>query len=146
MTDISRRLDHLVANAQRRLIAENHILPQKVAGGILVGDVLIVSEGTTKHLYKNNDLIYKNISLNVVAIRIANLVAKTANPATIDKIYRADQEYGKWFTDSQILRTQYQKSLNAKNFDKADTLWARYCESRDKTSVAKETVTALTYF
>jgi hypothetical protein len=146
MTDISRRLDHLVANAQRRLIAENHILPQKVAGGILVGDVLIVSEGTTKHLYKNNDLIYKNISLNVVAIRIANLVAKTANPATIDKLYRADQEYGKWFTDSQILRTQYQKSLNAKNFDKADTLWARYCESRDKTLVAKETVTALTYF
>jgi hypothetical protein len=146
MTDISRRLDHLVANAQRRLIAENHILPQKVAGGILVGDVLIVSEGTTKHLYKNNDLIYKNISLNVVAIRIANLVAKTANPATIDRIYRADQEYGKWFTDSQILRTQYQKSLNAKNFDKADTLWARYCESRDKTLVAKETVTALTYF
>ena len=146
MTDISRRLDHLVANAQRRLIAENHILPQKVAGGILVGDVLIVSEGTTKHLYKNNDLIYKNISLNVVAIRIANLVAKTANPATIDKIYRADQEYGKWFTDSQILRIQYQKSLNAKNFDKADTLWARYCESRDKTLVAKETVTALTYF
>ena len=146
MTDISRRLDHLVANAQRRLIAENHILPQKVAGGILVGDVLIVSEGTTKHLYKNNDLIYKNISLNVVAIRIANLVAKTANPATIDKIYRADQEDGKWFTDSQILRTQYQKSLNAKNFDKADTLWARYCESRDKTLVAKETVTALTYF
>ena len=146
MTDISRRLDHLVANAQRRLIAENHILPQKVAEGILVGDVLIVSEGTTKHLYKNNNLIYKNISLNVVAIRIANLVAKTANPATIDKIYRADQEYGKWFTDSQILRIQYQKSLNAKNFDKADTLWARYCESRDKTLVAKETVTALTYF
>ena len=146
MTDISRRLDHLVANAQRRLIAENHILPQKVAEGILVGDVLIVSEGTTKHLYKNNNLIYKNISLNIVAIRIANLVAKTANPATIDKIYRADQEYGKWFTDSQILRTQYQKSLNAKNFDKADTLWARYCESRDKTLVAKETVTALTYF
>ena len=146
MTNIQRRLDHLVDNAQRRLIAENHILPQKVAEGILVGDVLIVSEGTTKHLYKNNDLIYKNISLNVVAIRIANLVAKTANPATIDKIYRADQEYGKWFTDSQILRTQYQKSLNAKNFDKADTLWARYCESRDKTLVAKETVTALTYF
>ena len=146
MTDISRRLDHLVANAQRRLIAENHILPQKVAEGILVGDVLIVSEGTTKHLYKNNNLIYKNISLNIVAIRIANLVAKTANPATIDKIYRADQEYGKWFTDSQILRIQYQKSLNAKNFDKADTLWARYCESRDKTLVAKETVTALTYF
>jgi hypothetical protein len=146
MTDISRRLEQFISNAQRRLIAENHILPQKVAEGILVGSVLIVSEGTTKHLYKNNDIIYKNINLNLVAIRIANLVAKNANPATIDKIYRADQEYGKWFTDSQILRTQYQKSLNAKNFDKADTLWARYCESRDKTSVAKETVTALTYF
>ena len=146
MTKIQRRLEHLVANAQRRLIADNHILPQKVAEGILVGSVLIVSEGTTKHLYKNNDLIYKNINLNAVAIRIANLVAKNANPATVDKIYRLDQEYGRWFTDSQILRTQYQKAVIAKNFEKADTLWARYCESRDKTLAAKETVTALTYF
>jgi hypothetical protein len=146
MTDIQRRLEQFVSSAQQRLISENHILPQKVAEGILVGNVLIVSEGTTKHLYKNNNLIYKNINLNAVAIRIANLLAKNTNPATIDKIYRADQEYGKWFTDSQILRMQYQKAVNVKNFDRADTLWARYCESRDRTLSAKETATALTYF
>jgi hypothetical protein len=77
---------------------------------------------------------------------MANLVAKNTNPAIVDKIYRLDQEYGRWFTDSQILRTQYQKAVTAKNFEKADTLWARYCESRDRTLAAKETVTALTYF
>jgi hypothetical protein len=146
MTNIQRRLEHLVANAQRRLIADNNILPQKVAEGILVGDVLIVSEETTKHLYRHNRVIYKDINLNATAIRMANLVAKNTNPAIVDKIYRLDQEYGRWFTDSQILRTQYQKAVIAKNFEKADTLWARYCESRDKTLAAKETVTALTYF
>jgi len=108
--------------------------------------VLIVSEDTTKHLYRHNSVIYKDINLNATAIRMANLVAKNTNPAIVDKIYRLDQEYGRWFTDSQILRTQYQKAVIAKNFEKADTLWARYCESRDKTLAAKETVTALTYF
>ena len=105
MTNIQRRLEHLVANAQRRLIADNHILPQKVAEGILVGDVLIVSQETTKHLYRHNSIIYSNINLNATAIRMANLVAKNTNPAIVDKIYRLDQEYGRWFTDSQILRT-----------------------------------------
>jgi hypothetical protein len=146
MTNIQQRLEHLVADAQHKLIADNHILPLKVAGGILVGDVLIVSEDTTKHLYRHNSVIYSNINLNATAIRMANLLTKNTNSATVDKIYRLDQEYGKWFTDSQILRTQYQKAVTAKNFEKADTLWARYCESRDKTLAAKETVTALTYF
>jgi hypothetical protein len=146
MTDIQRRLERVISSAQRRLIEQNQILPQKVEQGILVGSVLIVSEGTTKHLYRNNDLIYGNVNLNVVAIRIANLVAKNANSAIVDKIYKADQEYGKWFTDSQLLRAQYQKAINSKNFEKADTLWARYCESRDKAVSTKETVTALTYF
>ncbi len=146
MTNIQRRLEHLVANAQHKLITSNNILPQKVAGGILVGDVLIVSEGTIKHLYRHNRVSYANINLNATAIRMANLLAKNINPAVIDKIYRLDQEYGKWFTDSQVLRTQYQKAVIAKNFEKADTLWARYCQSRDKTLAAKETVTALTYF
>ena len=146
MTNIQRRLEHLVANAQHRLIASNNILPLKVDGGILVGDVLIASQGTTKHLYRHNNIIYKDINLNATAIRMANLVAKNTNPAIVDKIYRLDQEYGRWFTDSQILRTQYQKAIIAKNFEKADTLWARYCESRDRTLAAKETVTALTYF
>ena len=93
MTNIQRRLEHLVANAQHKLITSNNILPQKVAGGILVGDVLIVSEETTKHLYRHNSVIYKNINLNATAIRMANLVAKNTNPAIIDKIYRLDQEY-----------------------------------------------------
>lgn len=146
MTDIQRRLERVISSAQRRLIEQNQILPQKVEQGILVGSVLIVSEGTIKHLYRNNNIIYGNINLNVVAIRIANLVTKNANPAVVDKIYKADQEYGKWFTDSQLLRAQYQKAINGKNFEKADTLWARYCESRDKAISTKEAATALTYF
>ena len=55
----------------------------------------------------------------------------------VDDIYKADQDYGRWFVDSQILRTQYQKSLNNKEYDRADILWARYVESRHRTESTK---------
>ena len=141
MTQISRRLEQIV----RKELSKN-IIPVKTAEGILVGDVLITNHLNLKFLHRNQQLLYSEIHLNSIAIKMANILALRHNSIAVETLWRADQEYGKWFTDSQILRIQYQKSLNAKNFDKADTLWARYCESRDKTLVAKETVTALTYF
>ena len=128
MTDISKRLAQVVRSA----IQKSPILPVKVEDGILVGDVKIVSNGNLKDLYKHNRLIYKEISLNCVAIKLANLLAKNLQGIQCDNIYKADQEYGRWFNESQILRTQYQKALNNQDYDRADMLWARYCESRNK--------------
>jgi hypothetical protein len=98
----------------------------------LVGDVKITNEGTIKNLWINDKIVYQNIFLNAVAIKLANLLATRSGSIRVDAIYRADQEYGKWFVDSQMLRARYQQAVTAQDHDKADMLWARYIESRDK--------------
>ena len=146
MTNISKRLEQVVSSAQQRLIEKHQILPVKVAEGILVGDVLIVSEGIVKHLKYNNTYLYKDIYLNTAAIRLANMLAVNKLSIHADKLYRADQEYGRWYHDSQLLRAQYQKATNNQDYDRADTLWARYCESRDRAVNAKNIVQRLACF
>ena len=139
MTHISKRLEQTLSSA----IQKNPIIPQRVADGILVGNVLIVSEGTIKHLKQNNEYKYREISLNCAAIRIANLLARRSSAILVDQIYTADQEYGRWFVDSQVLRAQYQKALDNQDNERADTLWAKYCESRDRAVAAKKRTESL---
>ena len=141
MTDIRRQLDRVVSKE-----LSQHIIPVKTDEGILVGNILIVSEGSIKHLYRNSELLYNNISLNAVAIKMANILARNKNNLTVDKIYRYDQEYSKWYTDSQTLLKSYYSAKKSKDFDRADTLWARYCESRDRAISAKDLATSLTLF
>jgi hypothetical protein len=133
MTDISKRLEQTLRSA----ILKNPILPVKVEDGILVGDVKITSEGSLKFLWQNGEMKYKEISLNCVAIRLANLLARRTSVILQDNIYKADQEYGRWFVDSQMLRSQYQTATKNKDYDKADVLWARYTESRNRTNETK---------
>lgn len=132
MTKLYQRLDSIVKNELTK-----NIIPVKTQEGILVGDILIVSDGYIKHLYHNNETLYKNISLNAVAVKLANLLARNIKTVRMDELWRADQEYGKWFADSQMLRAQHKKSLNNQDFDRADMQWARYCESRDRAIIAK---------
>jgi hypothetical protein len=132
MTQISKRLEQIVNKELSKTI-----IPVKTQEGILVGDILINSNGPIKNIYKNEELLYKEVYLNSVAIKIANILALKKSIISAEQMYRADQEYGKWFNDSQLLRAQYQKALNNQDFERADTLWARYCESRDRTIHAK---------
>jgi hypothetical protein len=140
MTDLSKRLEQTL----RAAIKKNPILPVKVADGILVGDVKIISEGSLKHLTRGNEMLYSNIYLNAVAITIANILARRSSTIQADAIYRADQEYGKWYQDSQLLRARYQQALELKDHDRADIMWARYCESRDRAVTAKNHAQSLT--
>jgi hypothetical protein len=139
MTQLSKKLERLIKSSPE-------ILPVKTADGILVGSVLIRSNGASKNLYQKGELLYADIHLNAAAIKIANLLAKGRLVSKCDAIYRADQEYGKWFNDSQLLRNQYEKAKIAKNFDRADMLWARYIESRNRTIYSKAAVDALVNF
>ena len=132
MTQISRRLEHIV----RKELLQNPI-PVRITEGILVGDVLIQSQGHIKNLLRNGEVIYGEIHLNSVAIKMANILALRHSHVSVDVLYRADQEYGRWFVDSQMLRAQHQKAQHAQDYDRADVLWARYCESRDRTVTAK---------
>jgi hypothetical protein len=137
MNALSKKLEHLIRNSQE-------ILPVKTEQGILVGNVLISSNNNLKNLFRSDELIYKDVHLNIAAIRLANLLAKQKDPLLADRIYQADREYGKWYIDSQMLRASYEKSLKNQNYDRADMLWARYCESRDRAIQAKKLVESLT--
>jgi hypothetical protein len=68
---------------------------------------------------------------------MANILALRHSHVSVDLLHRADQEYGRWFVDSQMLRSQHQKAIHTQDYDRADMLWARYCESRDRTIIAK---------
>ena len=133
MASLSQRLEQTLQSA----IKNNPILPVKVADGILVGDIKIVSDGSIKHLIRGNETVYSNIYLNAAAICLANILARRKIDIRADAVYRADQEYGKWYEDSQMLRARYQQAVNSQDHDRADIMWARYCESRDRAILAK---------
>ena len=143
MTDISKRLEQFIGSAQKRLIQKQQILPVKTDEGILVGEVLIISEGNLKHLKRRNEMIYVNIYLNAVAVKLANICNNNSSSIRAQKIYDADQDYGRWYVDSQILRAQYHRALEKKLYDKADTLYSRYAVSRDRAEKAKNIARAL---
>jgi hypothetical protein len=138
MTQLSRRLEQIV----KKELSKN-IIPVKTEKGILVGEILIVSKGSIKSLYRHEDLLYNEIHLNAIAIKIANILAFKKQSIFADTLYKADQEYGRWFVDSQMLRAQYQKAVSNQNFERADMLWARYQESRDRTQSAKNRAESL---
>jgi hypothetical protein len=133
MTKISRRLEQIV----RRELSRS-VIPVKTAQGILVGDVLITNQLNLKFLYRDQCLLYAEIHLNSIAIKMANLLALRQNSVLVEKLWKADQDYGRWFVDSQLLRSQHQKALHLRDYERADMLWARYCESRDRTVSAKQ--------
>lgn len=137
MTDISRRLEQFISSAQKNLAQKHQLLPIKTEEGILVGDVLIVSDHNLKHIKKNDKILFKDVFLNAVAVKLANISYKNTNSIKAQELYNVDQEYGKWFIDSQLLRKQYQKSIEKKDYEKADFLYSRYCQSRDRAEVLK---------
>lgn len=138
MTKLSRRLEQLV----RKELCQN-LLPVKTAEGIAVGDVLITTEHHLKHLVRGNTVVYKEIHLNSVAIQLANWLALRTQLHRADQLYAADQVYGRWFVECGLLRAQYQRAVTARAHDRADMLWARYSQSRDRMQSAKNLTESL---
>ena len=138
MTEISKRLEQIV-----RKELSSTIIPIKTEEGILVGNILIKSRDNLKYLYRNGDLIYEEIFLNRAAIGMANILAKNSLSLAASSIYEADREYARNYIDSQLLRANYEKAIKNRNFDRADMLWARYEESKNRAQQAKLRVETL---
>lgn len=138
MTEVSKKFEQLIQKTYKDLYDKEQIVPMKTVEGILVGTVMIKNYGTVKNLYRNGECIYKEIFLNKAAIKIANIMNKFRSSSRADEIYRIDQDYGRYFLDSQMLRANYEKSLNNRDYDKADMLYARYIESRDRAVASKD--------
>jgi hypothetical protein len=138
MTQLSKRLAQIV----RKELSKN-LIPVKTDQGILIGDILIKSQHNLKFIYRSHTVCYTEIHLNSAAIKIANLLALRRSSIQADTIYKADQEYGRWYIDSQLLHTQHNKAVSKGDFNRADTLWAKYCQSRDRCIKAKNYVDSL---
>ena len=146
MSDVSKRFEQLVKSTYKKFLDQGTILPIKTDQGILVGDVLIQSNGPLKNIIKHNRVFYKEISLNSVAIRIANLLAWNKPKNLCDELYKLDLEYGKHFMDSKFFIENYHKSINSGNDARADILWTRYHYAKEKALIAKEQAEDLASF
>jgi ribosomal protein L24 len=146
MTELSKKFEQFVIKSQKKLIDSGFIQPVKTDNGILVGSVRIENVDNKKNIYNNEKLIYEGIFLNAAAVKIANLVALKHQLHLADEIFKSDQEYGKWYIDSTILRIRYQQSRNKNEDDKADMFWARYVESKDRAMIAMKKTERLALF
>jgi hypothetical protein len=136
MSEISKKFENLLLSYNKKLVASGFLIPTKVPEGILLGNVLIKSNNNLKTVTSDR-IEYKDIFLNLAAIKIANLTALRRGKDQVEKIYQLDQEYGKYFIESQYLLSIHSKYINYKDYEKADTVWAKYQEVRDRAEVAK---------
>jgi hypothetical protein len=138
MASISKRLEQIISKE-----LEKNIIPIKTEEGILVGSILIKSCDHLKFLYRKGDLVYGEIFLNKAAISMANILAKNSLDLRANDIFNADQEYARNYIDSQMLRANYEKAIKNRDFNRADMLWARYEEARNRAQTAKLRVESL---
>jgi len=146
MGNISRRFQQIVIKTQKKFLDQGTIMPVQTEQGILVGNALIVCDGPYKNLYCNGELIFENVCLNKVAIRLANMIAwNKLNKLAFD-IFNADRNYNRYHVDSTITLASYHVCLQSKDYFKADVLWARYCEAKAHAKSAKEKAERLASF
>jgi len=80
MNEVSKRFEQLVNSVYKKFIDNGIHLPTRTAEGILVGNVLIKSAGPLKDIVVDGVVKFNEISLNCVAIKIANNLASGKKP------------------------------------------------------------------
>ena len=146
MNNISKRFEQIVVSTQRKFLSQGTILPVKTEDGILVGSALIKCNGSYKNIYKHDELMFENICLNKVAIKLANLVAWSASNFKMKELYRADQIYNKLYIDTKVYHLNYNAAIKNKDQFKAEVLWTRYQECKIKAKYAREKAERLASF
>lgn len=131
MSNIKQRLDGVITNVHRKLAKSEFIPPIKTDKGIIVGNVLIVTNGTQKDLYRNNQIVYGGVFLNKCAIKIANLIALGKDPTRTNMIYNADQKFGQALLDYQVFKDKLILAKRNNDQFKIDLYLARMTYARD---------------
>lgn len=132
MTNIQQKLDGVISNVNKKLADKDFIAPQKTDNGILVGDVLIVPNGTQKDLYRNDLLLYKGVYLNKCAIKMANLLALYRTHTRVQEIYSADQKFGMALVDYQIFKDKLKRARDLNDDFKYNLYMARLLYAKDR--------------
>lgn len=136
MTKLSKKFSRLISKELKKTI-----MPIKTEHGIQVGDITIESHGSLKTIRRRDQVIMSNIYLNTTAIKLAERLAKGGQLTTrMMEIYQSDQYYGRWYTDSEMLRFFQQRAAARGDYNRADVLQARYSEGRYRMMMAKSRV------
>lgn len=146
MTDISKRFEQIITSTQKKFLDQGTIMPTKTDRGIAVGCALITCDGSYKNIYRYDELVFANVSLNRTAIRLANMIAWNKSVYSMQPIYDADQYYNRLYIDTTVFLAGYKNALKHDNHSKAEILWIRYCDTRERTKLAKEKAERLASF
>jgi hypothetical protein len=133
MTRINQQLDHVIKRVNQKLVKSEFLIPVKTEDGILVGNILIVSRDSFKDLYRNNEILYKGIALNKIAIKVANLAAINYMKyhSRIEEMIRIDIKFGQSLEDYQHFKTRYFAARNSNDQFKIDLYGARMTYAKD---------------
>ena len=91
-------------------------------------------------------MLYESVSLNAVAIRLANLVAWNRDEALQHNLYKLDTQYSKHFIDSKIFLDRYHRAETAKDWEKAEIMWTRYEDAKGRAINTKSLAEQLAQF
>jgi hypothetical protein len=146
MNEVSKRFEQLVKSTYKKFLDQGTILPERTEQGIKVGDVLIVSDGPYKDIVKNGTVLYRTVCLNAVAIRLANLAAWNKQVKLQQELFGLDQKYSKYFTDSKIYLNNYHRAINSNDEIRAEILWTRYEDAKERAIILKDQAENLARF
>lgn len=125
--NIQQRLDTVIARVNKKLQQQEQVIPKKTDRGILVGDVLIESSGALKNLYLRDRLVYKEVSLNKVAVKVANLLAidEVRYQQKIDQLILMDAKFGSALAEYQMFKDRLAKAHREQDQFRIDMYLAR---------------------
>ena len=138
MSELSKRFEQILIATHRKLKDRGAIMPVKTEQGILVGNALITSNGPYKNISVGGEILFEDISLNSVAIKLANLVAWRIQGTRLKELYEIDQEYSRHYIDSAFFLQRHNDALDQGNCDLADIMYSRYLKSKDLATLAKQ--------
>lgn len=142
---IQQQLDSVIARVNKKLAQNEIVIPQKTERGILVGPALIESVGALKNIYYKDTLLFANISLNKVAIKIANLLAldSTRHQQKIDQLIYVDNKFGAALADYQLFKDRLSKAHKDQDQFKIDMYLARLGYAKSATEYWKKQALSL---
>lgn len=138
MSELSKRFEQILIATHKKLKDRGAIMPVKTDRGILVGNALITSHGPYKNISVGNELVFEDICLNSVAIKLANLLAWRIQGSRLNELYKIDQEYSRHYVDSSFFLQRHNTALDKGDYDLADIMYSRYLKSKDLAKLAKQ--------
>ena len=140
---VSKRFEILIKGTYKRFIDQGIVPPVKTEDGILVGNALIQQDGLYKNILLNSKIVFKDISLNCVAIKIANSLALNATVNSLKELYELDKKYNRLYVDSTIFLDMYHKCMHKENWNRAEILWIRYDDAKQRAEALRDEIETL---